>query len=662
MGNQKSKKQLLGLGAKIAMLPLLGLLALLSIKGIDSYSATKIGRASAMGQYGSSIAWMMTERVLIETQFLSRADDALFDQIEKQSTRIKQTLGEARALDRDQEMHDLLDQVETAATRHQEAFTEASKVVRNLAQSKSRFIAQLNKTDELSKKAVEDLMQEAAQLIMMQGTHLSDKKVSLMSGLKELSGFVSSVMLSVNELLTTSDAETFERTRKDLAGKIKICFANTSGMVSAVNDPKYSDYWKQIRAEYAAVVETQDMLYDQWKQLQTAAANLETSNTALKDSLNQTVTETQRKVVDIEAFGFRLSLISIAITTLFLLTLSILVIRSITRPIKSVVAGLSTAAEQVGSGSEQVSQVSSELASGSSQQAAAIEETSSLLEEMSSMTRLNAENANEANKLVMDTFDTVKEARVSMNELKEAMQAISTSSEETQKIIKTIDEIAFQTNLLALNAAVEAARAGEAGAGFAVVADEVRSLALRAAQASKSTGELIEGSAKQIKRGREVLTKTSQEFNRVAERAGKVNELVAGITTASHEQALGIEQANTAVAEMNKVTQQNAAYADESTAVSAEMNRQAEDMKGFVTELMNLVRGIRKRVDEQMHGGEPIRKTGSHTVVHAVVSDEAPRGSNNSDRVAIKKVFSKLGIDRSHSSQTKRLLPSEEDF
>ena len=85
-----------------------------------------------------------------------------------------------------------------------------------------------------------------------------------------------------------------------------------------------------------------------------------------------------------------------------------------------------------------------------------------------------------------------------MSDLTRSMEEISKASEETQKIVKTIDEIAFQTNLLALNAAVEAARAGEAGAGFAVVADEVRSLALRAAESSRNTAALIDGTVSRI--------------------------------------------------------------------------------------------------------------------------------------------------------------------
>ena len=98
------------------------------------------------------------------------------------------------------------------------------------------------------------------------------------------------------------------------------------------------------------------------------------------------------------------------------------------------------------------------------------------------MTKQNADNASQADQLMTKAVAVINNADQRMVELTDSMKDISQASEETSKIIKTIDEIAFQTNLLALNAAVEAARAGEAGAGFAVVADEVRNLAMRAAE------------------------------------------------------------------------------------------------------------------------------------------------------------------------------------
>ena len=122
------------------------------------------------------------------------------------------------------------------------------------------------------------------------------------------------------------------------------------------------------------------------------------------------------------------------------------------------------------------------------------------------------------------------------------MLEIFKASDETSKIIKTIDEIAFQTNLLALNAAVEAARAGEAGAGFAVVADEVRNLAMRAAEAARSTTNLIDGTAKKIKAGSELVRKTSSEFSEVASSVSKLDGLIAEISAASNQQAQGITE------------------------------------------------------------------------------------------------------------------------
>jgi methyl-accepting chemotaxis protein len=265
--------------------------------------------------------------------------------------------------------------------------------------------------------------------------------------------------------------------------------------------------------------------------------------------------------------------------------------RSIITMLKRIISGLSDASEQTASASTQVSSASQSLAEGASEQAAGIEETSSSIEEMSSMTKQNADNARQANTLMADTSKVVDEANRSMAELNESMKEISVASEETAKIIKTIDEIAFQTNLLALNAAVEAARAGEAGAGFAVVADEVRNLAMRAADAAKNTANLIEGTVKKIKNGSDIVTKTNGAFTKVAAGAKKVGELVGEIAAASSEQAQGVDQINKAVAEMDKVVQKNAASAEESASAAEEMNAQAEVMKGFVSELAAVVGG-----------------------------------------------------------------------
>jgi methyl-accepting chemotaxis protein len=153
---------------------------------------------------------------------------------------------------------------------------------------------------------------------------------------------------------------------------------------------------------------------------------------------------------------------------------------------------------------------------------------------------------------------------------------IHASSDETAKIIKTIDEIAFQTNLLALNAAVEAARAGEAGAGFAVVADEVRNLAMRAAEAAKTTAGLIEENIKDIKEGSELVASTDEAFKQlVRDNSNKVGELVGEIAAASQEQSQGVEQVNNAMADMDKITQQNAASAEQSASASEQLNSQA---------------------------------------------------------------------------------------
>ncbi|MCK9296288.1 MAG: methyl-accepting chemotaxis protein [Desulfobulbaceae bacterium] len=266
-----------------------------------------------------------------------------------------------------------------------------------------------------------------------------------------------------------------------------------------------------------------------------------------------------------------------------------LIARSITRPIKAAIDNLSSSAGQINNAAGQVSAASQSLAEGASEQAASIEETSASLEEISSMTRQNAENAGMADNFMKEANKAVELANDSMAALTVSMREISEASEETSKIIKTIDEIAFQTNLLALNAAVEAARAGEAGAGFAVVADEVRNLAMRAAEAAKNTASLIEGTVKKTMAGARHLERSNKAFAEVAGSTGKVSSLVGEIAVASNEQAKGIGQVNQAVNEMDKVVQQNAATAEESASAAEEMSSQAEQLNEIVSDLAELV-------------------------------------------------------------------------
>jgi methyl-accepting chemotaxis protein len=263
----------------------------------------------------------------------------------------------------------------------------------------------------------------------------------------------------------------------------------------------------------------------------------------------------------------------------------------ITRPINRIVTGMAEGAEQVAAASSQVSGSSQNLAEGASEQASSLEETSSSLEEMASMSKQNAGNAGQARAMMQEAKTVVDNANRQMAELIEAIAEITRSSEETGKIIKTIDEIAFQTNLLALNAAVEAARAGEAGAGFAVVADEVRNLAMRSAEAAKNTSALIEKTIKAVQNGNKLTMATQEAFKGDAEISGKVAQLVDEIATASEEQSHGVDQINKAVSEMDKVTQQTAANAEESASASEELNAQAQQMRGFVEELMAVVGG-----------------------------------------------------------------------
>ena len=269
--------------------------------------------------------------------------------------------------------------------------------------------------------------------------------------------------------------------------------------------------------------------------------------------------------------------------------------RTMMRKLEGISGKILQSSDEVRGSSVQLSETGRDLAERAAGQASAIEETSSSLVEMSSMTRTNADNAANA-KILMDKtrgiVDKVSSHMIDMeNAIKEAIQ----SSEQTGKIIRTIDEIAFQTNLLALNAAVEAARAGEAGAGFSVVAEEVRNLAIRSAEAARNTAQLIENTILAINKSSELTSLTREAFGENIEIAGQVNHLVEGISAASNEQATGIGEINHAVSELEKMTQNAAASSEEAASAANVMNVQSTSIRRNVNELIFFLKGTNSR-------------------------------------------------------------------
>jgi len=259
-------------------------------------------------------------------------------------------------------------------------------------------------------------------------------------------------------------------------------------------------------------------------------------------------------------------------------------IRKLHRDLSITLAQINSSADQVSSGANQVSYGAQALSQGATEQASSVEELAATIHIISEQINENAANAHEANDRTNVAVSEMGSANDKMKELVGAMDEISASSDETQKIIKTIEDIAFQTNILALNAAVEAARAGAAGKGFAVVADEVRNLAGKSAEAAKNTTSLIENTVAAINKGNSLVTEVADKMSNAMEASNVVVDLNMKISEASKQSADSVTQVTVGIEQISSVVQTNSATAEESAAASEELSGQANMLKEMVSD------------------------------------------------------------------------------
>lgn len=231
-----------------------------------------------------------------------------------------------------------------------------------------------------------------------------------------------------------------------------------------------------------------------------------------------------------------------------------------------------------------------DLSGRTENQASSLEETASSMEEITSTVQQNAENARQANQLVIDTRKQAEKSGSVVSSTMRAMNEINDSSKKIADITNVIDEIAFQTNLLALNAAVEAARAGEQGRGFAVVANEVRSLAGRSAESAKQIKDLINDSVSKVESGTELVNQSAESLKMITESIKKIADIVGEISQSSQEQANGIEQINQAIMQIDEVTQQNGQLVEKLSSSSSAMNQKVKMLSGLADQFKAEIR------------------------------------------------------------------------
>ncbi len=250
--------------------------------------------------------------------------------------------------------------------------------------------------------------------------------------------------------------------------------------------------------------------------------------------------------------------------------------------LESAIGAVSGSAEAIHSGTQEISSAADDLSRRTERQAASLEETAAALDEITATVKKSAEGARHAQSVVLAADENAKQSALVVQETIAAMDAIAKSAQQINQIIGVIDEIAFQTNLLALNAGVEAARAGDAGRGFAVVASEVRALAQRSADAAKEIKALISASNVQVDHGVKLVGETGKSLERIMAQVGDISDVVSQIATGASEQALGLDQVNATVNEMDRVTQQNATMVEETTAAAHSLSQEMSQLYDFI--------------------------------------------------------------------------------
>jgi methyl-accepting chemotaxis protein len=297
-------------------------------------------------------------------------------------------------------------------------------------------------------------------------------------------------------------------------------------------------------------------------------------------------------VDDIEANFNQLRNLALLVTLLLFAVTLVLCYRmalSISVPIRQAAGSLLRCTGETSASVAQIASGAHSSAIGFSKQAASLEEASASLGDLTVQIAQNTRGAADMRQLVREVTDLLAGGSSLVDDMNGAIAHIMQSAREVQKIVKTIEGIAFQTNILALNAAVEAAHAGAAGTGFSVVAAEVRLLAQRSTGAAHETSTLILHSLESSALGSEIGARLTSSFSGIVEKAQKLSRGLEHFGDSFRNQSESLGQINAAVSQISQLTQTHAATSEEIDSATQDLRDQTETSRAMADSLFHIV-------------------------------------------------------------------------